>query len=427
MAVVVIVGAQWGDEGKGKVVDLYTEHADVVARFGGGANAGHTLVVGGQKLVTHLLPSGVLHPGKLNVLGEGMVIEPKVLLEEIEGCKARGLLENDRDLLIAERAHVILQYHRDLDALRESRAGALGTTKRGIGPAYEAKAARRGVRVGDLIRPERLRERVAQNLEEIGAVMERLGGRPYVLDDVVAEAQGYGERLRGYLGDASRTIYDAIKKGRSVLFEGAQGALLDVNHGTYPYVTSSSTTAGGACIGLGVGPTEIDSVIGISKAYATRVGGGPFPTELDDATGERLRQAGQEFGATTGRPRRCGWLDIPGLRLAARLNGMSGLALTKLDVLSGIRPIQMCVGYRVGSDMWDELPLDPDDLAAAEPVYETAEGWSEAIAGVRDLADLPVGARRYLTRIEDLTGIPLYLVSVGPGRAETIVLKNPFR
>src|SRR5262249_51401563 len=213
MAVVVIVGAQWGDEGKGKVVDLYTEHADVVARFGGGANAGHTLVVGGQKLVTHLLPSGVLHPGKLNVLGEGMVIEPKVLLEEIEGCKARGLLENDRDLLIAERAHVILQYHRDLDALRESRAGALGTTKRGIGPAYEAKAARRGVRVGDLIRPERLRERVAQNLEEIGAVMERLGGRPYVLDDVVAEAQGYGERLRGYLGDASRTIYDAIKKG----------------------------------------------------------------------------------------------------------------------------------------------------------------------------------------------------------------------
>ncbi len=427
MAVVVIVGAQWGDEGKGKVVDLYTEHADVVARFGGGANAGHTLVVGGQKLVTHLLPSGVLHPGKLNVLGEGMVIEPKVLLEEIEGCKARGLLEDDRDLLIAERAHVILQYHRDLDALRESRVGALGTTKRGIGPAYESKAARRGVRVGDLIRPERLRARVAQNLEEVGAVVERLGGKPYALDDVVAEALGYGERLRRYLGDASRTVYEAIKKGRSVLFEGAQGALLDVNHGTYPYVTSSSTTAGGACIGLGVGPTEIDSVIGISKAYATRVGGGPFPTELDDATGDRLRQTGQEFGATTGRPRRCGWLDIPGLRLAARINGMSGLALTKLDVLSGIRPVQLCVGYRVGGQMWDELPLDPDDLAQAEPVYETAEGWSEPIADVRDLADLPVGARRYLTRIEDLTGIPLYLVSVGPGRAETIVLKNPFR
>jgi adenylosuccinate synthase len=427
MAVVVIVGAQWGDEGKGKVVDLYTEHADLVARFGGGANAGHTLVVGGQKLVTHLLPSGVLHPGKLNVLGEGMVIEPKVLLEEIEGCKARGLLADDRDLLIAERAHVILQYHRDLDELRESRAGALGTTKRGIGPAYEAKAARRGVRMGDLIRPARLRERVAQNLDEIGAVAVRLGGKPYVLDDVVAEALGYGERLRGYLGDASRTVYEAIKKGRSVLFEGAQGALLDVNHGTYPYVTSSSTTAGGACIGLGVGPTEIDSVIGISKAYATRVGSGPFPTELSDATGDRLRQVGQEFGATTGRPRRCGWLDIPGLRLAARINGMSGLALTKLDVLSGIRPLQLCVGYKVGGQMWDELPLDADDLAQAEPVYETAEGWSEGIAGVRDLADLPVGARRYLTRIEDLTGIPLYLVSVGPGRAETIVLKNPFR
>jgi adenylosuccinate synthase len=427
MAVVVIVGAQWGDEGKGKVVDLYTEHADVVARFGGGANAGHTLVVGGQKLVTHLLPSGVLHPGKLNILGEGMVIEPKVLLEEIEGCKARGLLEDDRDLLIAERAHVILRYHRDLDELRESRAGALGTTKRGIGPAYEAKAARRGVRMGDLVRPERLRALVVQNLEEVGAVTAKLGGRTIDADDVVAEALTYGERLRRYFGDASRTVYEAIKKGRSVLFEGAQGALLDVNHGTYPFVTSSSTTAGGACVGLGVGPTEIDSVIGISKAYATRVGGGPFPTELDDATGERLRQVGQEFGATTGRPRRCGWLDIPGLRLAARLNGMSGLALTKLDVLSGIRPLQLCVAYRVGDEMWDELPLDPDDLARAEPVYETADGWSETIADVRDLADLPVGARRYLQRIEDLTGIPLTLVSVGPGRAETIVLKNPFR
>jgi len=427
MAVVVIVGAQWGDEGKGKVVDLYTEHADVVARFGGGANAGHTLVVGGQKLVTHLLPSGVLHPGKLCVLGEGMVIEPKVLLEEIEGCKARGLLADDGDLLIAERAHVILGYHRDIDELRESRAGALGTTKRGIGPAYEAKAARRGVRVGDLVRPERLRTLVAQNLEEVNPYIQRLGGKPRDLEQVVAEALGYGERLRRYVGDGSQVVYEAIKKGRSVLFEGAQGALLDVNHGTYPYVTSSSTIAGGACIGLGVGPTVMDAVIGISKAYATRVGGGPFPTELSDATGEKLRQVGQEFGATTGRPRRCGWLDIPGLRLAARINGMSGLALTKLDVLSGIRPLSLCVGYRVRGEVVDELPLDPDDLAAAEPVYETMDGWSEAITDVRELDDLPVGARRYLTRMQDLTGIPLYLVSVGPSRAETIVLKNPFR
>jgi adenylosuccinate synthase len=427
MAVVVIVGAQWGDEGKGKVVDLYTEHADVVARFGGGANAGHTLVVGGQKLVTHLVPSGVLHPGKLCVLGEGMVIEPKVLLEEIEGCKARGLLADDRDLLIAERAHVILGYHRVIDELRESGAGALGTTKRGIGPAYEAKAARRGVRMGDLTRPERLRALVAHNLDEVNPYIERLGGKPSELEHIVAEALGYGERLRRYVGDGSRVVYDAIKKGRSVLFEGAQGALLDVDHGTYPFVTSSSTIAGGACIGLGVGPTVVDSVIGISKAYATRVGGGPFPTELRDAMGEKLRQVGQEFGATTGRPRRCGWIDIPGLRLAARINGMSGLALTKLDVLSGIRPLSLCVGYRVGDEVFDELPLDQDDLAAAEPVYETMDGWSEGIADVRELDDLPVGARRYLTRLQDLTGIPLYLVSVGPGRAETIVLKNPFR
>jgi adenylosuccinate synthase len=427
MAVVVIVGAQWGDEGKGKVVDLYTEHADVVARFGGGANAGHTLVVGGQKLVTHLLPSGVLHPGKLCVLGEGMVIEPKVLLEEIEGCKARGLLADDRDLLIAERAHVILGYHRVIDELRESGAGALGTTKRGIGPAYEAKAGRRGVRMGDLTRPERLRALVAHNLEEVNPYIERLGGQPSELEQVVAEALGYGERLRRYVGDGSRVVYEAIKKGRSVLFEGAQGALLDVDHGTYPFVTSSSSIAGGACIGLGVGPTVVDSVIGISKAYATRVGGGPFPTELRDATGEKLRQVGQEFGSTTGRPRRCGWIDIPGLRLAARINGMSGLALTKLDVLSGIRPLSLCVGYRVGDEVVDELPLDQDDLAAAEPMYETMDGWSEGIADVRELDDLPVGARRYLTRLQDLTGIPLYLVSVGPGRAETIVLKNPFR
>lgn len=281
--------------------------------------------------------------------------------------------------------------------------------------------------MGDLTRPERLRALVAHNLDEVNPYIERLGGKPSELEHIVAEALGYGERLRRYVGDGSRVVYDAIKKGRSVLFEGAQGALLDVDHGTYPFVTSSSTIAGGACIGLGVGPTVVDSVIGISKAYATRVGGGPFPTELRDAMGEKLRQVGQEFGATTGRPRRCGWIDIPGLRLAARINGMSGLALTKLDVLSGIRPLSLCVGYRVGDEVFDELPLDQDDLAAAEPVYETMDGWSEGIADVRELDDLPVGARRYLTRLQDLTGIPLYLVSVGPGRAETIVLKNPFR
>ena len=358
MAVVVIVGAQWGDEGKGKVVDLYTEHADVVVRYGGGANAGHTLVVDGQKLVTHLVPSGVLHPGKQNVLGSGMVIDPVTLLEEIADCHARGLLTRPGELVVSDRAHVILGPHKDLDRLRETQAGAgaLGTTRRGIGPAYEAKVGRRGV-----------------------------------------------------------------------LFEGAQGTLLDVDHGTYPYVTSSSTIAGGACTGVGVGPTEIDAVVGISKAYCTRVGAGPFPTELTGPEGDRLRESGGEYGATTGRPRRCGWLDIPALRLAVRLNGMTGLALTKLDVLSGVRPLPICVQYRLDGQLVDELPGDADDVVRAEPVYEMHDGWSEDVKGARDLDDLPAGARRYLRRIEDLLGIPLALVSVGPGRAETIVLLNPFR
>ncbi|MBI4508177.1 MAG: adenylosuccinate synthase [Deltaproteobacteria bacterium] len=427
MAVVVIVGAQWGDEGKGKVVDLYTEHADVVARFGGGPNAGHTLVVDGNKLVTHLIPSGVLRAGKKCVLGDGMVVDPQTLLEEIAGIKSRGYLVDDGDLLIGERAHVILPYHRRIDQIRESRAGAIGTTKRGIGPAYEAKVARRGIRMADLLRPDRLRALVAQNLDEVNPYLERLGGEAFQADIIVDEALRHGESLRRYIADASRFVHDSIRRGQSVLFEGAQGALLDVDHGTYPFVTSSSTLAGGACTGLGIGPTSIHVVIGITKAYATRVGGGPFPTELDGTEGERLRDAGAEFGSTTGRPRRCGWLDIPGLRLAVRINGMAGLALTKLDVLKAIRPIKMCVAYRLGGKLLDEIPQDPADLAHAEPVFETLDGWSEDIRDVRDLDDLPPGARRYLARIEDLLGVPLYLVSVGPSRAETIVLKNPFR
>jgi adenylosuccinate synthase len=427
MAVVIIIGAQWGDEGKGKVVDLYTEHADMVARYAGGANAGHTLVVDGQKLVTRLIPSGVLRPGVICVLGEGMVIDPRGLLEEIDGCKDRGLLADDKDLVVAERAHVILPYHQDLDRLRETRAGAIGTTKRGIGPAYEAKAARRGVRMGDLLRPERLRALVERNLEEVNLEIVRFGGEARQADPIVADALAQGERLARYLGDAGRTVHEAMRKGKSVLFEGAQGMLLDVDHGTYPYVTSSSTIAGGACTGLGIGPTEIDAVVGIAKAYTTRVGGGPFPTELVGALGERLRETGGEYGAVTGRPRRCGWLDIPALRLAVRMNGLSGLALTKLDVLSGIRPLQVCVGYKLDGRTLDELPLDESDITRVEPIYEVADGWTEDTRQIRDLDDLPSGAKKYLTRIEGLLGVPIYLVSVGPGRAETIVLRNPFR
>jgi adenylosuccinate synthase len=425
MSVVVIVGAQWGDEGKGKVVDLYTEHAHIVARFGGGANAGHTLVVDGKKLVTHLLPSGVLHPGKKCVLGAGMVIEPRVLLEEIDECKARGLLRDDADLLISDRAHVILRYHRDIDALRESRAGAIGTTKRGIGPAYETKVARRGVRVADLLREDRMRPLLEQNLEEVNPYVERLGGTPYQLEELLADALGLGQRLSRWVADTSRYVYDEIKAGKHVMFEGAQGALLDVDHGTYPFVTSSSTLAGGACCGLGVGPTVIDAVVGISKAYATRVGAGPFPTELSGAEGDRLREAGGEYGATTGRPRRCGWLDVPALRLAARLNGMSGIALTKLDVLRGF-PLKMCVAYKLDGRTLDELPLDARDLFRVEPVYESFPAFEEDLSGARSLDALPSVVRRYLARIEELTGVPLVLVSVGPGRQETILIRSPF-
>src|SRR5262249_37673776 len=368
MANVVIVGAQWGDEGKGKVVDLYTEFADVVARYGGGANAGHTLVVDGQKLVTRLIPSGVLRAGVTCVLGEGMVIDPASLLDEIDGCKARGLLADDADLVVAERAHVILPYHLDLDRLRESRAGAIGTTKRGIGPAYEAKAARRGGRMGDLLRAAPLAAPVARHLRDVHPELERLGGQARAAEDIVAAAQAHGARLQRYLGDAGRRVHEAVRRGKSVLFEGAQGTLLDLDHGTYPYVTSSSTIAGGACTGLGLRPPHLAAVVGIAKAYTTRVGGGPFPTELTGAAGDRLRETGGEFGSVTGRPRRCGWIDIPALRLAVRINGLTGLALTKLDVLSGVRPLQVCVGYKLDGRTLGQLPRDAAAIAGVQPV-----------------------------------------------------------
>ena len=427
-AVVVIVGAQWGDEGKGKVVDLYSEFADVVVRFGGGANAGHTLVVDGKKLVTHLLPSGVLRGrGKLCVLGEGMVIDPKVLLEEIDDCKSRGLLQDDADLLVGSRAHVILPAHRELDRLRELGKGAIGTTKRGIGPAYESKMARRGVRMRDLLDRSRLEPLVTELYQQASYEVSASGGSLGAVADVVEEYLRYGERLSRYIGDASRAVHGEVRRGRAVLFESAQGTLLDVDHGTYPFVTSSTTIAGGACSTGGIGPTSVTAVLGISKAYATRVGAGPFPTELEGETGERLRTIGQEFGATTGRPRRCGWLDVAGLRLAARLNGLSHLALTKLDVLAGFDPVRVCVGSRVGGELRDELPTELDELRVAEPVYEDLPGWTEDIRGARELDSLPPAARRYIARVEALTGVDVALISVGPGRAETIVLRNPFR
>ncbi|MBP6632815.1 MAG: adenylosuccinate synthase [Kofleriaceae bacterium] len=430
MAVVIVVGAQWGDEGKGKVVDLYTEHADVVVRYGGGANAGHTLVIGGQKLVTHLVPSGVMHPGKQCVLGDGMVIDPHTLLDEVADCQARGLLCGG-ELLVGQGAHVILPYHKLVDGLREDRGKAsgraIGTTRRGIGPAYEAKAARRGVRIRDLAHPARVAALVDANLDELTPLIVHLGGTAPTAaerDGWIADALAAGARLAPYVGDAGRVVDAAIAAGRNVLFEGAQGSLLDLDHGTYPFVTSSSTIAAGACQSAGIGPTRIDRVIGITKAYATRVGEGPFPTELTGALGEQLRQAGGEFGATTGRPRRCGWLDLPALRMGIRLSGMDGVALTKLDVLCGMPEVSVCVAYRLDGRELDEPPIDLDDMRRAEPVYATYPGWGPLPASCRAFDDLPAPARAYVQSIERLAGAPLALVSVGPERTQTIVIDD---
>ncbi len=432
MSVVIVVGAQWGDEGKGKVVDLFTERADTVVRYGGGANAGHTLVIDGKKLVTHLVPSGVCHPGKACVLGDGMVIDPHTLLEEIADCQTRGLLMRG-ELLIGLGAHVILPYHKLIDGLREDhsakRGKAIGTTRRGIGPAYEMKAARRGVRMRDLLRPERLRAQVASNLDDLAPVIEHLGGTvpsKLEIDRWIDEALVAGEKLRTHTGDAGRHVATAIKEGRQVLFEGAQGCLLDLDHGTYPYVTSSSTIAAGACQSAGIGPTQIDHVVGITKAYATRVGEGPFPTELHGDEGERLRKAGGEYGATTGRPRRCGWLDLPALRMGVRLSGMQSLALTKLDVLAGLPEVTVCTAYKLDGKELDEPPTDPEDLSRAEPVYQRLPGWDKLPSVAHHIEDLPPTARKYVQTISEMAGVPFCLVSVGPDRNETIRLVDPF-
>jgi len=431
---VVVVGAQWGDEGKGKVVDLLTEHAQVVVRFQGGNNAGHTLVVGGQKTVLTLIPSGILHGNKTCVIGNGVVLDPAVLVSELASLQASGKIQATTQLVISEGAHVIFPWHKQLDALREKTRGeaALGTTGRGVGPAYEDKVARRGIRVRDLLRPERLREKIAERLvsarEELAALAARAGTEAPVLDaeEIARTAAAHGETLRPYVRDASLFLAGEVARGSRILFEGAQGTLLDIDHGTYPFVTSSNCVAGEAAVGSGLGPTALDTVVGISKAYTTRVGGGPFPTELGGALGERLRKVGEEFGAVTGRPRRCGWLDAVVLRYAARVNGLWGLALTKLDVLSGLGTLEICNAYRLDGQVLRELPADPDDFGRVTPVYETLPGWTERLGGARSFADLPATARAYVKRVEELSGVPVVCVSVGADRGETILLKNPF-
>ncbi|MBK7861569.1 MAG: adenylosuccinate synthase [Archangiaceae bacterium] len=432
---VVVIGAQWGDEGKGKVVDLLTEHAQVVVRFQGGNNAGHTLVVGGQKTVLHLIPSGILHAGKTCVIGNGVVVDPGVLLKEIDALRTRGFLADSSQLLIATGAHVIFPWHKHLDTLREKArgGGAIGTTGRGIGPAYEDKVGRVGIRVRDLLDAEKLRRRVRERLGSVRDELTRLAKAARVEDpdldegSIVTEFAAYGARLKEFVGDCSVFLHGEVRKGSRILFEGAQGTLLDVDHGTYPYVTSSNCVAGNAAVGSGLGPTAIDRVMGISKAYTTRVGGGPFPTELDDALGEQLRKVGDEFGATTGRPRRCGWLDTVVLRYAARVNGLWGIALTKLDVLSGIDSLRICTAYELDGQTLTEFPLDLEDLSRVKPVYEELPGWTKKLSGARTLDDLPEAALRYVRRVEEISGVPVVCVSVGADRGETILMSNPFR
>jgi adenylosuccinate synthase len=429
MSVVAIVGAQWGDEGKGKIVDIYTEFADVVVRYAGGPNAGHTLVVGDDKLVVRLLPSGILRPGTMSVLGQGMVVDPDVLLGEIDELVRRGHKDVTSRLVLSDRAHLILPYHVLVDTLRETSAPAgraIGTTKKGIGPAYEDKARRTGLRAGDLRHPARLKDRVEAAVAAWAPTITAFGGTVPETGPIVAALETAAKRLVPLLRETSALVNDAVRQNRRVMLEGAQGTLLDLDHGTYPFVTSSSAVAGGASVGAGIGPNRIGTVIGITKAYTTRVGAGPFPTELGNAEGDHLREVGAEFGSVTGRPRRTGWLDLPALRYAARVNGFDGLALTKLDVLTGLKKLKVCIAYDTPDGRVTDLPLDLLDSDGITPVYTELEGWQEKLESVRVLDELPSAARAYIRFLETETGAPIYLVSVGPRRAETIVLHNPF-
>jgi len=430
MSSVVIVGAQWGDEGKGKIVDIYMEFADVVVRYAGGPNAGHTLVVGDEKIVVRLLPSGILRERTHCILGQGMVIDTEVLLGEIDELHRRGHSNLEARLSLSDRAHLILPYHVLIDTLREGSAPAdkaLGTTKKGIGPAYEDKVKRVGVRCGDLRDLKAMSARIAYAMAAWEPTVRALGGELPSLQSVMAKLEAHAARIVPMLAHTSELVDDAIKAGKRVMLEGAQGTLLDIDHGTYPFVTSSSAGAGGAASGAGIGPNRIGTVIGITKAYTTRVGTGPFPTELDDSDGKHLREVGAEFGSVTGRPRRTGWLDLPGLRYASRVNGIDGLALTKLDVLTGMERIRVCVAYDTPQGRVTSLPIDQlDPPGQITPVYVEMPGWKERLEGVRVLDDLPANARAYVRFIEEQAGAPVYLVSVGPRRSETIMLHNPF-
>ena len=421
---VVVLGAQWGDEGKGKIVDVLAEEADVVARYQGGANAGHTVVTGEREFILHQVPSGILHPGKECLLGNGVVLDAPEFFQEIDALEERGI-NAERRVWVSNRAHLLLSYHKLLDKAKEGRLGtrAIGTTGRGIGPAYEDKIGRTGVRVADLGDETRLREQVEANVEAKGALLRALGVEAELsARAVLDEIGGYRERLQARAVDVSLRVTRHLAAGKRVLLEGAQGSQLDVDHGTYPYVTSSNTTAGGAVVGMGIGPRDLDAIIGVVKAYTTRVGNGPLPTEVESPLQEVLREAGGEYGATTGRPRRCGWFDAEVVRYAARVNSLTELAVTKLDVLDGFDPIRLCVGYAVdgSGELLDEFPADVGLLERCRPVYEETAGWGTALADVRRWRDLPAAARAYLERIEALVGVPIQRVSVGQSREQIL-------
>jgi adenylosuccinate synthase len=417
-----VLGAQWGDEGKGKIVDLLTPSFDLVARYQGGHNAGHTVYVRGTKFVLRLIPSGILHPNVTCIIGNGVVVDLQALLAEVDELTSAGVAVDGR-LLISDKAHLILPYHRDLDLLSEARRGErkIGTTSRGIGPAYEDKIARRGIRVGDLADPQALEHDIRDNvMARNRLVQDTTMDWRVVLDQLLT----LGVRVRPWARDVSLLLCDAMRRGKTILFEGAQGTLLDIDHGTYPYVTSSNASIGGVCTGLGIGPRLIGGVLGVAKAYTTRVGEGPLPTELTGEMGNRLRESGHEYGAVTGRPRRCGWYDAVAIRYSVRINGLDALALTKLDVLDGVETIDICTAYRCGGRTLTDLPSDGARLAACEPIYETSPGWSAPTKGVRRFEELPSEARAYVARLEEVSGVPVAIISTGSERDDTIIRHN---
>ena len=429
MSCTVVLGAQWGDEGKGKVVDLSTVDADVIVRTSGGHNAGHTVVVGDTKYILHLIPSGIIHKGKINIIGNGVVVAPDALIEEMEGLKKQGVVFEEGCFYISKRAHVIMPYHKTIDVLREELKGKkkIGTTGRGIGPTYADKAARSGIRICDLYEPEVFREKLEANVREVNYLMEHLYKHDAIdADKIYEQYMQYAEVIKPYVTETAFLVNKLYDEGKKIMMEGAQGVLLDVDFGTFPYVTSSNSSAGGACTGSGLSPRKIDNVMGVMKAYTTRVGSGPFPTELLGHTGEQLREAGGEYGATTGRPRRCGWLDLVAMKFAVVINGINHIALTKLDVLSGMEKVSVCTGYKYKGKVLDQFPAEINALDECEPVYTELDGWNEDITGAKSYEDLPVNARKYCQYVSDFLGVNYCLISIGTKRDQTIKLNEIF-